>query len=82
MDAVLQLNLRVESGRERECALFLRSRVVAEEHWKILATLAAELVQLHEAATGSTVVVVTGAAQSERVLRDLRRDRDPGTPTV
>jgi phosphoserine phosphatase len=82
MDVVLQLNLRVASGRERELAEHLRAQVTGP-HWRILATLAAELVQIHEAATGSTVVVVTGAAAAERVLRDLHRDQaKPVVPTV
>ena len=70
---VMQLSVRIEAGHEREIALELRAAANAEQ-WKLLATLAAEMVQLHEAATGSTVVVVTGADQAERVLRDLRRD--------
>ena len=70
----LQLTVTVAAGRERECAEFLQAQVRGN-HWKILVALAADLVALHEAVTGSTVVVVTGAAQAERVLRDLRRDR-------
>ena len=76
----MHLAVRIESGHERELALELRAAATAEQ-WKLLAALAAELVQLHEAATGATVVVVTGADQAARVLRDLRRDQ-PSLPLV
>jgi phosphoserine phosphatase len=77
---VLQLHLNLAAGHEIEAARYLRARV-DDRHWPILAALAAELVALHEAATGSTVVVVTGAAQAERVLRDLQRDQ-PALPAA
>jgi len=74
MGEILELNVRVGAGRERELALYLREQVTGVR-WKILCGLAAELVALHEAVTGSTVVVVTGSAQADRVLRELRRDQ-------
>lgn len=77
----MQLAVRIEVGHERDLALELRAAANAEQ-WKLLAALAAEVVQLHEAATGSTVVVVTGADQAERVLRDLRRDSPAATDPV
>lgn len=77
---VLQLHLNLAAGHEVEAARYLRARI-DDRHWKILAALAAELVSLHEAATGSTVVLVTGAAQAERVLRDLQRDQ-PALPVA
>jgi hypothetical protein len=74
MKARLQLNLDLEEGREVECAKYLRGQLVGK-HWAILAALAAELVHEHENLTGSTVVVVAGPSQAERVLRDLDRAR-------
>jgi len=78
MGAVLELHLTCAAGREVEAARYLWERV-GLQHRPILAALAAELVARHEAVTGSTVVVVTGSAQAERVLRDLRRDQ-PALP--
>lgn len=75
---LLQLNLQIGRGRERECAEFLRGQL-PESHWPILAALAAEVVALHEQKTGATVVLVTGSSQAERVLADLRRDQ-PALP--
>lgn len=72
--ATLELHLTVATGREADAAREVWAKVSAE-HRKILAALAAEWVAIHEARTGSTVVVVTGAAQAERVLRDLQRDQ-------
>jgi len=72
--AILELHLTVGDGREQDCARHLWARLGAE-HQNILAALAAEILTLHEARTGSTVVLVTGAAQAERVLRDLKRDQ-------
>jgi phosphoserine phosphatase len=77
---VLELNLRIAAGREVEAARHVWER--AGKVRPILAALAAELVALHEAATGSTVVVVTGSAQAERILRDLRRDQPGLTPAL
>lgn len=74
MKARLQLNLDLEEGREVECAKYLRNQLVGA-HWSILAALAAEIVQEHENRTGSTVVVVAGPSQAERVLQDLNRAR-------
>lgn len=78
MDAVLELHLTVAMKHATEAAEHLWARV-GPEHRPILAALAARLVALHEAATGQTVVVVTGSAQAERVLRDLQRDQ-PALP--
>lgn len=76
----LNLSLHVDAGRERECAEFLAARV-GGSHWLILAALAAELVALHESKNRATVVVVAGADQAQRVLRDLQRDA-PALPDV
>lgn len=81
MQDLLQLNLQVRERDVVECARFLRARL-PETYWKIAAALAAEIVAIHEQATGSTVVVVTGADQAERVLRDLQRDQPALTPSV
>jgi len=70
MKAILELHLTVAAGHEVEAAKSLRERLRGE-HWEILAALAAEIVHEHELRTGSTVVVVAGAAQAERVLADL-----------
>lgn len=72
--AVLELHLTVAAGREVDAAREVWAKLPAV-HRKIAAAFAAELVAAHEARTGSTVVVVTGSAQAERVLRDLRRDQ-------
>lgn len=71
MPAVLELHLTCAAGQEAECAKHLASRVQGP-HWLVLAALAAELVREHESRTGATVVLVTGAASAERVLRDLK----------
>lgn len=81
MDEVLALHVRVSAGREVDAARYLWAEV-RQSHRPILAALAAELVALHEAATGSTVVVVTGSAQAERVLKDLARDQPALVPKV
>lgn len=76
----MHLAVRIERGRERELALELRG-AATEDCWKLIVALAAELLQVHEAAAlGSAVVVVSGAAQAERVLRDLRRDQPEAVP--
>lgn len=72
MRAQLELILRVEEGREVECARHL-ARELRGAHWSILAALAAEIVHEHENRTSSTVVVVAGPDQAERVLADLRK---------
>jgi hypothetical protein len=74
--AVLELHLTVAAGREPDAAREVWAKV-GPQHRAILAALAAEWVSIHEARTGSTVVVVTGSAQAERVLRDLQRDAPP-----
>lgn len=71
---ILEMHLTVPAGREVDAARFLWAKV-GVQHRPILAALAAEVVALAESATGATVVVVTGSAQAERVLRDLNRDR-------
>lgn len=71
----MQFSVRLAAGHERECALELRAAAKPAQ-WKLLVALAAEMVQLHEAENlGSAVVVVSGSAQAERILRDLRRDQ-------
>lgn len=73
----MQIAVRLVAGHERELALELRA-AATEDQWKLLVALAAEVLQLHEAAAlGSAVVVVSGAAQAERVLQDLAKDRAP-----
>lgn len=72
MKAVLELHLTCAEGREVECAKHLASELRGP-HWKILASLAAELVHEHEIRQGATVVVVAGAEQAERVLADLSK---------
>lgn len=64
--------MTVDEGREVECAKDLAAKLRGA-HWKILAALAAELVHEHELRTGSTVVIVAGQEQAERVLADLQR---------
>jgi hypothetical protein len=73
---ILEMHLTLPRGREADAARHLWGKLDAP-HRAILAALAAEVLTLHEARTGSTVVLVTGAAQAERVLRDLRRDQPP-----
>lgn len=76
----MHLSVRIERGHERELALELRG-AATEDCWKLIVALAAEVLQVHEAAAlGSAVVVVSGAAQAERVLRDLRRDQPEALP--
>jgi len=77
--AVLELHLTVAAGRESDAAREVWAKL-PEAYRAIAAALAAELVSLHEARTGATVVVVTGADQAERVLRDLRRDAPAALP--
>lgn len=72
MVAVLELHLTCAAGREQDCAAHLETRIQGE-HWAVLATLAAEILRLHESRQGSTVVLVTGSAAAERVLQDLRK---------
>ena len=81
MEGVLELTVRLASGREVEAARAVME-AVRESHRGILAAFAAELVAIHEARTGSTVVVVTGSAQAERVLRELQRDQPAVVPTA
>lgn len=72
MKAQLELFLTVAEGREAACAEHLAARIQGP-HWTILATLAAELVRIHENRQQATVVVVAGADQAQRVLADLAR---------
>lgn len=72
MKARLELNLSFQEGEEVACAKHLAAELRGA-HWKLLAALAAEIVHEHENRTHSTVVVVTGADQAERVLADLRK---------
>lgn len=72
MKAVLELHLTCVEGREVECAKHLASELRGP-HWKILAALAAEIVQEHEIRQGATVVIVAGPDQADRVLADLRK---------
>lgn len=72
MKALLELQVRVAEGQEVECAKHLAAQLTGA-HWKVLAALAAEIVHEHENRTRSTVVVVAGADQADRVLADLRR---------
>ena len=82
MTEILEMHLTLPAGREVDAARVLWGKLDVK-HRAILAALAAELLALHEQAVGSTVVVVTGAAQAERVLRDLRRDQPLAlVPTV
>lgn len=71
--STLEVSLCVPCGREVEAARLL-ARTLPEEEWKILAALAAELLHEHELRTGATVVLVAGAPQAERVLRDLQKE--------
>ena len=73
MAAVLELHLTCARGREQDCAQNLESQIQKGDHWAILVELAAEILRLHESRQGSTVVLVTGSAQAERVLQDLRK---------
>lgn len=71
--AELQIALRVQSGRESECARELWTGC-PERYRKILAALAAELVSLHEsAALGATSVLVVTADQLPAVRKELDR---------
>lgn len=72
MKAILELHLTCAAGHEVECAKHLAAELRGE-HWKILAALAAEIVHEHENRQGSTVVIVAGQDQAERVLQDLRK---------
>lgn len=69
----LQLAVTVARGREVECAQHLVSQLEGV-HLAILTALAAEIVtETERRASGSAVVVVTGAPAAERVLADLRK---------
>jgi len=72
MLTVIDIHLRVAEGREVEAAKHLASQMTPQ-HWKVLATLAAEILQEHEARLGSSVVLVAGADQAERVLKELKK---------
>lgn len=74
MKAVLELHLTCAEGKEVECAKHL-AHELRGVHWGILAALAAEIVHEHENRTSSTVVLVAGPDQAERVLADLGRRR-------
>lgn len=70
--AVLQLNVYVSESEVVECAQHLIRETVGS-HRAILVALAAEiLTESERQAAGSAVVVVTGAASADRVLRDLK----------
>ncbi|HZN25344.1 MAG TPA: hypothetical protein VFB75_14050 [Burkholderiales bacterium] len=72
MKASLAIDLTIPAGREVEAARKLHQALPPAE-WAILAAFAAEIVHEHELRTGSTVVVVAGSAQAERVLADLSK---------
>lgn len=72
MKAILELHLTCEEGRENECARHLAGELRGP-HWQVLVHLAAAIVCEHENRAQSTVVLVTGSAQAERVLADLQR---------
>lgn len=74
---VLTLQLTVAAGREVDAARHLADRIRGS-HWAILVALAAELLTEHERRqAGSAVVLVSGAAQAERVLQDLEKATRP-----
>lgn len=72
MKAILELHLTCAAGEECACAKHLAAEIRGP-HWQVLVSLAAELLHEHENRQGSTVVLVAGAAQAERVLADLGR---------
>lgn len=73
MKATLAIDLSVPAGREVEAAKLL-ARTLPPDEWAILAALAAEVVQEHEARLpGGAVVVVAGPDQAERVKAELAR---------
>ena len=72
---ILDLHLCVAAGEEVRAAREVWAKV-GSPHREILSAFAAEFLALRESAVpGSSVVVVTGSAQAERVLRDLQRDQ-------
>ena len=72
MTAHLELHLTVDLGGVSACAKHLAAEVRGP-HWEILVALAGELMREHENRTASTVIVVAGADQAERVLADLAK---------
>lgn len=71
---VLHLDLVLQSGHEVRAAKDLAARLPAGK-WKLLASLAAEIVAVHEAqAVGETTVLVVTNQQVQQVQRDLARE--------
>ena len=70
----LELHVTLDRGREADCARFLQGELTAAS-WAILASLAAEIVALHEtAAAGATrVLVVPASALEETKLAEVAR---------
>lgn len=74
----LELHLTLAAGREADCAAFLREQL-GPRQWKILASLAAEVVATHEREAGLPTLVLT----DERAIRAACRElgiRPPGAP--
>lgn len=73
MRETLHLDLTLQAGHEVRAAKELHS-MLPPAKWALLAALAAEIVQEHEArAAGSAVVLVVGADQRERVAAELTK---------
>lgn len=72
MRAILELHLTCAAGNEVECAKHLAAEIRGA-HWAVLVALAAELLHEHENRSASTVIVVAGPSNADRVLKDLQR---------
>lgn len=72
MKAVLELHLTCGEGEEVACAKHLAAELRGP-HWQVLVSLAAEVLHEDENRRGSTVILVAGADQAERVLADLSK---------
>lgn len=66
----LNLHLAVDAPRVVECAAALHQRLEPSQ-WQTLCALAAEILALREAATGSLVLVVSADRQREEVAKAL-----------
>lgn len=69
---VLELHVTVDEKHVVDCAAFLRGEM-NPGHWRLLATLAAEIVRLHEQeAAGSRLVVCQTVEEGADLSKTLR----------